>query len=227
MCLLFWPFKNSDNLEFLKAYHAGLGEEICFFSSQKNTYNICNCFNQLQLSITVRSQDCHEFCFRWSMKIRSNYEQPKQGVLGSWEITRKQIRTSPFHLWFEMVFFGWFDFIFLFLVWLHSLPPCCPATTRLFSITWRANTCTRIVIVFYLSRSYSSTTSIIEESLRLEFQFIVVFYHSRSFFPAQKERRVCLYLTESEHLFSLPSIFRHSASLVAFAFCKMSRYKEQ
>ena len=114
-------FKNSDNLEFLNT-HAGLGEEICFFSSQKNTYNVCNCFNQLQLSITVRSQDCHEFCFRWSMKIRSNYEQPKQGLLGGWEITRKQFPTSPFHLWLEKkVFFGWFDFIFLFSG-LTSLP---------------------------------------------------------------------------------------------------------
>ena len=185
MCLLFWPFKNSDNLEFLKAYHAGLGEEICFFSSQK-THII---FVIVSINYSWVSQLDHRivmssvFDGRWKFdQIMSNQNKV---LWGGWEITRKQIRTSPFHLGFEMVFFRWFDFIFLFLVWLHSLPPCCPATTRLFSITWRASTCTRIVIVFYHSRSYSSTTSIIEESLRLEFQFIVVFFHSRSFFPAQ------------------------------------------
>ena len=214
-------FKNSDNFEFvLNTHHAGQKIHIMFVIVSINYSWV----SQLDHRIVMSSV----FDVRWKFdQIMSNQNKV---LWGGWEITRKQIpaKTSPFHLWYEKkVFFSWFDFIFLFLVWLHSLPPCCPATTRLFSITWRANTCTRIVIVFYLSRSYSSTTSIIEESLRLEFQFIVVFYHSRSFFPAQKERRVCLYLTESEHLFSLPSIFRHSASLVAFAFCKMSRYKEQ
>ena len=140
-------FKNSDNLEFLNTHHAGLGEEICFFSSQKTHIMFVivsinySWVSQLDHRIVMSSV----FDGRWKFdQIMSNQNKV---FWGGWEITRKQFPTSPFHLWLEKrSFSGGLPSYFSFLVWLHSLPPCCPATTRLFSITWRASTCTRVPV---------------------------------------------------------------------------------
>ena len=113
MCLLFWPFKNSDNLEFLKAYHAGLGEEICFFSSQK-THII---FVIVSINYSWVSQLDHRIVMSSFFDVRWKFDQimsnQSKVFWGGWEITRKQIpaKTSPFHLWFEKSL--------LQVVWLH------------------------------------------------------------------------------------------------------------
>ena len=142
-------FKNSDNLEFLNTHHAGLGEEICFFSSQKTHIMFVivsinySWVSQLDHRIVMSSV----FDGRWKFdQIMSNQNKVFWGGLGNHKEADscEDFPVSP--LVWKKVFFRWFDFIFLFLVWLHSLPPCCPATTRLFSITWRASTCARVPV---------------------------------------------------------------------------------
>ena len=139
-------FENSDNLEFLNTHHAGLGDEICFFSSQKTHIMFVivsinySWVSQLDHRIVMSSV----FDGRWKFdQIMSNQNKVFWGVGKS---QGSRFRLPRFTSGLKKVFVGWLDFIVLFLVWLHSLPPCCPATTRLFSITWRASTCATVPV---------------------------------------------------------------------------------
>ena len=160
MCLLFWPFKNSDNLGFLKTHHTGLGEEICFFSSQKTHIMFVivsinySWVSQLDHRIVMSSV----FDGRWKFdQIMSNQNKVFWGV-GKSQGSRFGLPcfTSGLKWSISGGLTSYFSFWFDFTPWL-------PAVQQ--------------------PRGFSPSPD--EPTPAQQFPFEVVFYHSRSFFPAQ------------------------------------------